>query len=288
MPSTQTLKARIRSVKSTRQITKAMQLISASKMRRAQDATKLSAPYTDEARALLDRLSHRVSVQRHPLFAARPVKTRLLVVVAADKGLAGAFNANVLKAYAQELRNDDAAHIKNATITIGRRASQFAARLKDTRVVGSYDNLPDYPDGSELYAILGSIRIMFTSGEVDAVDVIYTEFINSVSQQSKVVRVLPAGFDSEAPDDTGDITYEPGSGEVLDAIAYRLVGAQIFQALLDSKASEHVMRMVAMKSATDNANDLIDDLTLEVNKERQGAITQELAEISGGVEAMNG
>jgi F-type H+-transporting ATPase subunit gamma len=288
MPSTQILKGRIRSVKSTRQITKAMQLISASKMRRAQEVTKASAPYVEEAHSLLNKITHHVSVKNHPLFLKRTVKTRLIIFIAADKGLAGAYNANVERLYTQELQNDDKADVTNATITIGRRAGQFAARIKKTDVLGSYDNLPDYPEGSELYAILNSVRTLFTSGEVDAVDLIYTEFINSVHQQPKVMRVLPAGFDSEPIENSIDATYEPGSAEVLDEIAYRLVGAQIFQALLDSRASEHVMRMVAMKNATDNANDLIDDLTLEVNKERQGAITQELAEISGGVEALNG
>lgn len=288
MPSTQILKGRIRSVKSTRQITRAMQLISASKMRRAQEATKASAPYANAARQLLINLSHQSTVQNHPLFKKRPVKNRLLIVIAADKGLAGAYNSNVMRAYAQELVADDKAGIKNNTITIGRRASQFVARLKDTQSLGAYENLSEHADSNELSAITNSVRELFTNGTVDAVDVIYTEFITSVTQRPKILRVLPAGFDEEVSATTQDATYEPDIEEVLSAITYRLVEAQIFQALLDSRASEHIMRMLAMKSATDNANDLIDDLTLEVNKERQGKITQELAEISSGVEALNG
>ncbi len=284
MPSTQILKGRIRSVKSTRQITKAMQLIAAAKMRKAQDATKASAPYVEEARALLNKMSRHISTQNHPLFAERPIKNRLLIFIAADRGLAGAYNSNVMRLYAQELQKDSMNH---KTITIGRRAGQFAGRLKNVEVLGSYDNLPDYPEGSELYAILNNVRTLFTNKEVDAVDVIYTEFISSVKQDAKVMRILPAGVDEPADGNAADATYEPSSEEVLNEVAYRLVGAQIFQALLDSRASEYVMRMVAMKNATDNANDLIDDLTLEVNKERQGKITQELAEISGGVEALN-
>jgi F-type H+-transporting ATPase subunit gamma len=288
MASTQVLKSRIRSVKSTRQITKAMQLVAASKMRRAQEATKASAPYTLAARQLLTALSTHTSVKNHPLFVTRPVKTRLMILIASDKGLAGAFNSNVARVYTHELKKDDKAGIKNTTITVGRKAAQLAARIKDTTVLGAYEDLPDRPDGSELRAILDSARQLYTSGEVDAVDIIYTDFVSSVRQNATILRVLPAGF--EPAHEAGvaqDVLYEPSTEEVLDGIAYRLVGAQIYQALLDSRASEHSMRMLAMKNATDNASDLIDDLTLEMNKARQGAITQELAEISGGVEALN-
>lgn len=288
MASTQLLKSRIRSVTSTRQITKAMQLVAASKMRRAQEATKASADYTKAARELLAALSTHSSVKNHPLFVQRPVKTRLMIVIASDKGLAGAYNSNIVKVYVNELRADDKAGIKNETITVGRKASQFVARLKDTQVIGAYEELPDRPDGSELRAILDSARTRFTSGEVDAVDVIYTDFVSSIQQEAKTIRVLPAGFEvAPEPPVARDVTYEPSTEEVLDGVAYRLVGAQIFQALLDARASEHSMRMMAMKNASDNASDLIDDLTLEMNKARQGAITQELAEISGGVEALS-
>jgi len=290
MASTQVLKSRIRSVKSTKQITKAMQLVAASKMRRAQDATKASAPYTAAARDLLRSLSHHSSVVRHPLFAKRDVKTRLIIVIAADKGLAGAYNSNIIKLYAEQLVLDDSQGIKNTTIAVGRRAAQFVARIKDTELLGVYEDLPDRPDGQELRSILDNAKEKFTSGVVDAVDVIYTDFVNSLIQTPKVLRVLPAGVYDDGQVvtvTTSDATYEPSAGEVLDGVAYRLVGAQIFQALLDARASEYSMRMVAMKNATDNASDLVDDLTLEMNKARQGAITQELAEISGGVEAMN-
>ena len=289
MPSTQALKSRIRSVKSTKQITKAMQLVAASKMRKAQESTKASAPYTEAARELLANLSRRTSVKNHPLFDQRQVKRRLLIVIASDRGLAGAFNSNLTRLYAQELIADDKTGIKNATITVGRKAAQFVARLKDTEVLGSYQDLPDRPDGAELHAILDTARQKFEGGEVDAVDIIYTEYVSSVVQRSVVQRVLPAGVtpDDVAVSATDDVTYEPSAEEVLDGVAYRLVMAQLYQALLDSRASEYSMRMMAMKNATDNATDLIDDLTLEMNKARQSAITQELAEISGGVEALN-
>jgi len=292
MASTQELKSRIRSVKNTKQITKAMQLVAASKMRRAQEATKLSADYVRSSRELLNAISTHTSVAGHPLFAVREVKTRLLIVIASDKGLAGTYNSNISKLYTSQLYQDDKSGVKNTTIAIGRKAAQFVARIKDTEVLGVYQDLPDRPDGSELRAILDSVKQMFTDGAVDAVDIVYTDFISSINQVARVERLLPAGLYSQSDEqglsrDITDAIYEPSTFELLDGVAYRLVGAQIYQALLDSRASEHSMRMVAMKNATDNASDLSDDLTLEMNKARQGAITQELAEISGGVEAMN-
>ncbi len=290
MANTQALKGRIRSVSKTKQITSAMQLVAASRMRRAQEATKASAPYTKAARELLASLGAHLSVREHPLFAERPVKKRLVIVIASDSGLAGAYNSNLTRLYTQELLKDEKAGVKNATITVGRKAAQFVARLKHTEVIGSYEALPDSPSGSELRAILNTIETQFTSGEVDAVDVMYTEYVSTVRQVAKVQRVLPADAGIEAEETSAaisDAKYEPSVEEVLDGVAFRLVTAQLFQALLDARASEYSMRMMAMKSATDNASDLIEDLTLEMNKARQAAITQELSEISGGVEALN-
>lgn len=287
MPSTQALKLRIRSVKNTKQITKAMQLVAASKMRRAQESEKASDPYTNAANELLSYLASQGVARRHPLFTVRDVKTRILIVVASDKGLAGAYNSNIFKLYAKELQADKAAGIATKTITIGRRATQFASRLKDVEVIGAYEDVPDRPDGHTLHAVLTTVTTQFIDGQVDAVDIIYTDFVSSMTQVPSVQRVLPAGYvEMELGDFVREATYEPSLEEVLDAVATRLVGAQIYQALLDARASEHSMRMMAMKNATDNASDLADDLTLAMNKARQGAITQELAEISGGVEAL--
>lgn len=291
MPSTRALKTRIRSVKSTKQITKAMQLVAASKMRRAQEADKASAPYTRAAEELLTYLASQGATDHHPLFTRRKIAKRLIIVVASDKGLAGAYNTNVLKAYLELLHRDDERGIKNLTLTIGRRASQFASRLKDMEVVGSYEDLPDRPSGLTFHTILNTAMTMFETGEVDAVTLVYTRFVSSITQTAEMVCLLPAGTQtsvdpSEVSNDVADAKFEPSAPEVLDAVARRLVGARLFQALLDARASEHSMRMMAMKNATDNASDLVDDLTLAMNKARQGAITQELAEISGGVEAI--
>lgn len=287
MASQRQLKGRIRSVTSTKQITKAMQMVAASKMRRAQEAEKATLDYTRSANELLSHFAAQGVTDDHPLFQKRDVKTRLYVVIASDKGLAGAYNSNVLKKYLAELKADEAAGVKSMTITVGRRASQFVSRLKNLTVTGTYDDLPDDLEGSEFSSILATAVELFTEGQVDAVDVIYTEFISSLTQTPVVERILPAGFTkTEVSHDISEALYEPSVEAVLDAVTYRLVGAQIFQAMLDARASEHSMRMVAMKNATDNASDLIEDLTLAMNKARQGAITQELAEISGGAEAM--
>ncbi|MFZ2836240.1 MAG: ATP synthase F1 subunit gamma [Candidatus Saccharimonadales bacterium] len=287
MASTQALKSRIRSVKNTKQITKAMQMVAASKMRRAQESTKASAPYALAASELLTYLASQGVTKQHPLFTTRAVKTRLLIVVASDKGLAGAYNSNVVKQYIREMAADDTAGVTNMTIAVGRKATQFVSRLKDTNVIGVYEDLPDHPAGHELYAILDTAKELFISGEIDAVDIVYTEFVSSLTQTVRTQRILPAGFTpTDVSDEVREAAYEPDLETVLDGVVYRLIGAQIFQALLDARASEYSMRMVAMKNATDNASDLADDLTLEMNKARQGAITQELAEISGGVEAL--
>lgn len=287
MSSTRQLKGRIRSVKSTKQITKAMQMVAASKMRRAQEAEQATLDYTRAANELLTYLASQGATDDHPLFVSRDVKSRLLIVIASDKGLAGAYNANVLKQYLSEVKADRAAGVKTLTITIGRKVSQFASRLKDVEVLSSYDDLPDDLEGSEFYAVLATAAEMYRLEQVDAVDVVFTEFVSSMVQTAGVQRILPAGFvTTEVTESIRTAEYEPSVEAVLDGVAYRLVGAQIFQAMLDARASEHSMRMVAMKNATDNASDLIDDLTLAMNKARQAAITQELAEISGGVEAM--
>ncbi len=287
MASTRQLKSRIRSVRNTKQITKAMQMVAASKMRRAQDADKAPAPYFQAARELLTYFASQNIVADHRWFVKRPVKTRMIILIAADKGLAGAYNTNVFKEYIALLKKDDAEGIKNLTIAVGRKASQFVSRLKDTEVLGTYEDMPDHPEGAQFYTILNAAKNAYELAEVDAVDVVFTKFVSSMTQTATTMRLFPAGFvEVEVPEYVREATYEPNIERVLDDAAYRLIGSQLFQALLDARASEHSMRMLAMKNATDNASDLVDDLTLAMNKARQGAITQELSEISAGAEAM--
>lgn len=262
-------------------------MVAASKMRRAQDATKASADYSQAARELLTYFASQGIVKDHRWFVKRPIKTRLLMVVASDKGLAGSYNTNVFKEYVRLLKEDDARGIKNETIAVGRKAAQFVTRLKDTSVIGTYEDLPDHPEGAQFHAVLNTAKDMFENGEIDAADIIYTKFVSSMTQVASTMRLFPAGFtEVVVPEYVREATYEPNIDRVLDDAAYRLIASQAHQAFLDARASEHSMRMLAMKNATDNASDLVDDLTLAMNKARQGAITQELSEISAGVEAM--
>ncbi len=291
MASTRQLKSRIRSVGSTKQITRAMQMVAASKMRRAQDATKASAPYVRSARELLQFLASQGATDEHPLFVRRAIRKRLIIFIASDKGLAGGYNGNVFKKYVELLHRDTAKNIQNQTITIGRKASQLTSRLKNVEAIGSYEDIPDRPSGLTFHTILNTATALYRSGEVDAVTIVYTDFVSSISQRAEWMQLLPAGADIEnspatVSDTVAEAKFEPSIPAVLDAVAARLIGAHLYQALLDSRASEHSMRMMAMKNATDNASDLIEDLTLAMNKARQAAITQELSEISAGVEAM--
>lgn len=292
MASVQQLKSRIRSVNSTKQITKAMQLVAASKMRRSTSAVKETADYATAARELLADLAHdRETIDSHPMFQSRPVKRRLLIAISSDTGLAGAYNSNILKGLVSELKNDNAQHVHTETLTLGRKVSQFTSRLKEVTVIGSYEKLPDHPTGLEIKAILNEAIDRFIGLKCDAVDLIFTRFHSPINQEVVVERLLPAGLASQSDyeqvsDEIRESRFEPSRDEVLDAVTERLIETQIVQALLDSRASEHSMRMMAMKNATDNASSLSSDLTLAMNKERQAAITQELAEISGGVEAV--
>lgn len=287
MASTRQLKSRVKSVKGTRQITKAMQLVAASKMRRAQEIANQVQLYSDAARELLTHLRSLPETRNHHLFVERPIDERLVVLITSDKGLAGAYNANVFKRYTTLLKDDEKAGIRTKTICIGRKASQLVSRIKSAEILGSYENFPDRPTDNDLEPIVSTIIHQFKERKVDSVEVIYTEYINSITQIASTKQLLPAGFKTtEVSEAVALASFEPSAEEVLEATTERLIAVQLYQAYLDSAASEQSMRMMAMKNATDNAGDLIDALTLEMNKVRQAGITQELAEISGGAEAM--
>ncbi|MDB5186179.1 MAG: atpG [Candidatus Saccharibacteria bacterium] len=287
MASTQQIRARIRSVRNTRQITKAMQLVSASKLRRMQEAAQATQAYSKYARELLTHLRAQPDTNEFKLYQDRPVKNRLLIVITSDRGLAGAYNSNVLKKYITELRKDDAEGVKNSTIVFGRQGANTVARLKDTVISGVYTNLPDRPGIGDIEAAINTAIKSFHDGEVDAVDVIYTHFISTINQEPVMQRLLPAGFTEEAVSEAiKTAEFEPSPEVVLHNVTVRLIESQVLQSVLESNVSEQAMRMMAMKNATDNASDLIDEYTLAYNNARQAAITQELAEITGGVEAM--
>jgi F-type H+-transporting ATPase subunit gamma len=288
MASTIILKRRITSISSTRQITKAMELVSASKLRRAQDYAQRSRDYRDLAYDLLRKLNAMNEVERQPLFRKRPVKNRLYVVITSNTGLAGAYNSNVLKLLTEGLRGDQAQKAKSHVITIGSKGAQFVRRLQAVDLLAAYPPLGDRPTANDVRPILNTVVDQYTSEKVDEVRVLFTDFKSNLVQEAQSLQLLPAPL---LDVDTATIAisnFEPDVETVVQEVTTRLIEAQIWQAVLESLASEHAMRMIATKNATDNANDLIDDYTLELNTARQAAITQELAEISGGVEALAG
>lgn len=287
MANTQAIKRRIRSVKSTKQITKAMELVAASKMRRAQESTLRSRIYRNSADEILTRIAEMIDVSTHPLFAARTLKNKLVIVISSDRGLAGAYNSNIMKQFVGSTKADVAAGVGVEVIAIGRQIARFVSKLEGVNVVGAYENFTERPTANDLQPILKVVFDRFQSGEVDLVEVVYTDFVSSITQEAKTEPLLPAVLVSTKDrHDLEESVFEPSPQAVLENLTPKLVEVKLYQALLESFASEHSMRMLAMKSASDNAGDIIDDLTLEFNSARQAAITQELAEITGGAEAI--
>ncbi len=287
MASTQQLKSRIKSVKNTKQITKAMELVSASKMRRAQEQTLRTRDYSTLARALLTRLRELTDVSKHPLFVMRTVKNKLYIVIASDRGLAGAYNSNVLRQLTRTLQADKEEKTVVKLIVVGKQAARFVARFENVEVVAAYTDFPEQPTANDLRPILNTVTELYEQKKVDAVDAIFTDYKSSVSQIVTLDRLLPAAFSQvKISADLEKAVFEPSAKAVLDNVTLRLIEAQLMQIFFESQASEHSMRMMAMKNATDNANELVDDLTLAFNTARQAAITQELAEITSGAEAI--
>lgn len=289
MASMITLKRRITSIGNTRQITKAMELVSASKLKRAQAYAQKSRDYRDLAYDLLRRLNAMSEVERMPLFRKRPVKNRLYVVITSNTGLAGAYNANILKLLTTGLRADRDKKVKSHVITIGSKGAHLARRLHDVDLMAVYPPFGDQPSANDIRPILNTIVDQYAKESIDDVRVLYTVFKSNLVQQATDLQILPAPvIDGDDSPDLPISNFEPDAETVVAEVTTRLIEAQIWQAVLESLASEHAMRMMATKNATDNANDLIGDYTLELNTARQAAITQELADITGGAEALRG
>ena len=290
MASTIVLRRRITSIKNTRQITQAQQLVAASKLRRAQEYALQSRPYGELAEELLRRIGNLAEVERQPLFEQRPVKDRVYIIITSNTGLAGAYNANVLKQLTNALKQDQEAKVQSHVIAIGNKGAQFVRRISNLDLEAAYPGFGDHPTANDLRPVLNTIVQQYREGAIDEVHVLFTKFKSTVTQTATSQQLLPAQPVTPQEGETvSEISnFEPDVETVIDQVATRLIEAQVWQALLESIASEHAMRMVAMKNATDNAKDLIDDYTLELNTARQAAITQELAEITGGAEALNG
>ena len=287
MPSTIILKRRINSIRSTRQITKAMELVSASKLRRSQALAQRSRAYQELAYELLQRLSVLPETETHQMFARRKIKSRLYVIITSNSGLAGAYNANVHKQLLMCLKRDQLGAVKSQVIAVGSKGAQFTRRLEKVDFIAHYQPFGDEPTADNIRPLLNNILAHYKDGKSEAIEIIYTSFISTINQKVIDLALLPVALPKSEVKYTSIASFEPDVETVIEQVSTRLVEAQLMQAVLESLASEHAMRMVATKNATDNANELIDDYTLALNTARQSAITQELAEITGGAEALN-
>lgn len=280
MAALQGIRRRIRSVSGIHQITKAQQLVAASKLRRVQSAALAPQAYTQAAGELLERLARSPEVRKHPLFAERKVNRALTIVIAGDRGMAGAYNSNILRALGRHIVNIGA---KQEAICIGRRASMHVSPARDVDEIASYDVSAHDVDVAVAQPVLRTAIDSFLSHRADVVHIIYTRFISTVKQEVTVEQLLPV----VRPEGRGRSSeFEPEPEELVEVAARRVLEAKVLQAILEARASEEAARMVAMMNATDNAGELIGDLTLAYNNARQANITQELAEISGGAEAI--
>jgi len=292
MANTRDIRRRIKSVKNTAQITKAMQMVAATKMRRAQGRAIAGRPYAGLLDTVAKRITSQVDDDAHPLVAARPGKKRLVLLISTDRGLCGSLNTNLFR----EILHSDTAD--TVYVTIGRKARQFVPRLKASGA-GGHNLLADF-ELKDNFAFAESKRVSqfvldkFLAGEIDRVDVAYTHFVNALTQEPKLERLVPIGGHHKSHVDgkeavpaptavTSDgavYLFEPEAEMLLDTFLPFVVHYEVYHHVLDARASEHSARMVAMKNATENAKALIKDLTLEYNKVRQAAITTELLEIT--------
>jgi F-type H+-transporting ATPase subunit gamma len=285
MPSPRDILRRIKSISSTAQITRAMQMVASTKMRRAQQATLMTRPFAQLLYRVQRRVATHLTDYTHPLLEVREVRRRAVVLVATDKGLCGALNSNLFRVAAQF---DPAT---TSFIAVGKRAALFVAGTK--RKLAAEFTFTDSPRFAEARPIAAMARDLFLSGEVDEVRVVATGFVNTLTQVAASIEFLPIGEikairipDSESEEEIRasflDYTFEPNAGDVMNFLLPGYLNIFIYRVLLESKASEQSARMVAMKSATDNAVSLIQDLKLEYNQRRQSNITTELLDISGG------
>jgi F-type H+-transporting ATPase subunit gamma len=287
MPGTKEIRMKIRSVQNTRKITKAMEMVAASKMRKAQERMRAVRPYADKIRNVAAHLSHANPEYRHPFLVDRDdVKRVGIIVITTDKGLCGAMNTNVLRLALQQYKEWQAQGEEVDVCCIGNKGLGFMQRL-GANIVAQVVQLGDRP---QLDRLIGAVKLMldgYTQGRFDRVVLMYTRFENTMKQEPVIEQLLPLSGDRlGAPEGTWDYLYEPEAQVVLDDVMTRYIEALILQSVAENMASEQSARMVAMKAASDNAATLIDELTLIYNKNRQAAITKEISEIVGGAAAV--
>jgi F-type H+-transporting ATPase subunit gamma len=291
MAGTKEIRTKIKSVQNTRKITKAMEMVAASKMRRAQERMRNARPYSEKVRNIAANLGKANPEYRPAYLVEREVKNAAVIVVTTDKGLCGGMNTNVLRALTNTMKDLDSKGVSLSCTPIGMKGFQFLNRIK-AKIVSHVTQMGDTP---HLEKLIGAIKVQldaYENGEVDAVYLAYTKFINTMKQEPVVEKLLPLSSEKltqttdEAREYGWDYLYEPDPQSVVDELLKRYVEALIYQAVAENMASEQSARMVAMKAASDNAKNVIGELQLVYNKTRQAAITKELSEIVGGAAAV--
>ena len=289
MPGVKEIRVKIASFKSTQKITKAMEMVAASKMRKAQDRMRATRPYAEKIRRVLGHLSHANPDYKHPFMVEREAKSVGFIIITTDRGLCGGLNVNLFKAAIASIREWQKQGASVSLCLIGSKGVQFFKRLSDAKTLATVTHLGDRPRAADL---IGTVKVMldlYKEGKVDRLFVVNNEFVNTMSQKPEVRQLLPVATSTE---DEGklqkmwDYIYEPSASELLDGILMRYIESQVYQGAVENVACEMAARMVAMKSATDNAGKLIEELQLIYNKARQAAITKELSEIVGGAAAV--
>ncbi len=282
------IRGKIKSVENTKKITKAMEMVAASKMRKAQDRMRAARPFTEKVRNIAANLGHANPEYVHPFMELNESKGTGYIVVTTDKGLCGGLNTNVLRVLTQKLREGQAAGFTPQAVAIGNKGLGFLGR-NGVKVVAQAIQLGDTP---HLERLIGPVKVLldaYVNGEVSSVHLCYTRFINTMKQEPVIEQLLPLsakGMQSGRSGHSWDYVYEPDAQTVIDDLLLRYVEALVYQAVAESMASEQSARMVAMKSATDNAGNVIGELKLIYNKTRQAAITKELSEIVAGAAAV--
>ncbi|WP_295802642.1 F0F1 ATP synthase subunit gamma [uncultured Microbulbifer sp.] len=279
------VRTKIASIKSTQKITSAMEMVAASKMRKAQDRMALGRPYASRIRAVLGHVAN-ASAEYQPIYLQeREVKRVGYILVSTDRGLCGGLNINVFKSVIREMHSWDKQGVGVDICAIGNKAVSFFKNIGGN-VVAALRDVGDNPEASKLR---GPVKVMvdrLAAGEIDRLYLVSNEFVNTMTQKPQIQQLLPLKKDEDEQRHTWDYLYEPEAVELLDGLLVNYIRSQVYQAVVENKACEQAARMIAMKSATDNAGELIDALQLVYNKARQAAITQELSEIVGGAAAV--
>jgi F-type H+-transporting ATPase subunit gamma len=286
MPSLLDIRRRIRSVKNTQQLTKAMKTVSAAKLRRAQERVMSARPYADQLRNVLASLAGRVENISHPLLEVRPEERTLVVIVTADRGLCGAFNTNLIRATQTFLR-ENTKKSETSLFPVGRKGRDFFRR-REASITSDYVNFFNKLDYGHAKDIAKTIMDLYSESKIDAVYIVYNEFKSAIQQRVSMEKLLPLGRADlgSAQDTPAEYIFEQPPQQVFDRLLPRYVEIQVYRALLESAASEHGARMAAMDTASRNAGDMIESLTLNMNRVRQAAITREIIEVVSGAGAL--